>query len=155
MTKGILKDAEVGDKFYSVDNKTWTVIAVDERDDRLPYKLKADGSAQVWWYSVDGDEGGHGLNIPFGHKIASKRIQLKDYKKKDKDMMLPIRSVAEQGKKFVVIDTSTQNTVGSYETLELAQSAAKRALKQDSEFYIFQAVSRVAPKPIDADIEEL
>jgi hypothetical protein len=61
----------------------------------------------------------------------------------------------QDDKKFVVIDTRNNQYLGNHRTLEDAIKAARKALKQESEYYIFEAVRRVAPKAIEADIEEL
>lgn len=66
-----------------------------------------------------------------------------------------LTKVEDDKENFVIVNKSGGGILGSATTLEEAKTKAQKSLKQDSDYYIFQAVARVTPKPLDADIEEL
>ena len=62
---------------------------------------------------------------------------------------------ASTDNKFIVVDTNNRSLVGSYANLKEAKKEALKALKVDKSFIIFEAVTKISPKPIDADVEDL
>jgi len=71
------------------------------------------------------------------------------------EYMYPItRQVTDEGLKFVVANMNG-TVLCQKDSLKDAKKAAQGALKQDTSFMIFEAVCKVSPKPLDAEIEEL
>ena len=71
-------------------------------------------------------------------------------------MYLPttIINIKSDNKRFVIVDMEDSSILGIFSTLEEAKKEAQRQLEQGSEFYILQVVSKITPKPLDAEIED-
>ena len=58
------------------------------------------------------------------------------------------------GNTFFVVDDDSR-IVSAHPDLATAKNTAQRAVKQDNYFIILQAITKVMPKPLDVDFEDL
>lgn len=91
---------------------------------------------------------------PYEHAI-NELTSVFNNTKQGMEHMYPItRQVSDEGLKFVVANMNG-TILCQKDNLKDAKKAAQGALKQDTSFMIFEAVCKVSPKPLDAEIEEL
>ena len=75
-------------------------------------------------------------------------------KQTDMNYVMPLNQMDSFSTKKYMVTTDQGQFLGIYESEEEAVKKAKQGLRQDNAFYIFKAISKVSPKPIDAEIEE-